>query len=110
MALDILYSKLHATTLAESVLFFPYWRTGEEDHRQWRYHQRQGVGPALVRHRDSLYCSQVPVATSPIGSGITVEHFAPHAPAWGAYPIIRARYRREVAHHQQRRLGSLTLA
>src|SRR5438874_120041 len=110
MALDILCSKLHATMLTKSVFFLLYWRVGKEDHRQRWYHHRQGVGPALVRHRGSLYRPQVPVATAPVGPGITVEHFAPHAPAWGAHPIVRTRYRREVAHHQQRRLGSLPLA
>src|SRR4029453_6109223 len=110
MALDILQSKLHATTLKESVLCRLTWRAGEEDHRQRWYHYRQGVGPALVRHRGRLYRSQVPVAASPVGPGITVERFAPHGPAWSAHPVIRTRYRREVADHQQKRLGSLTLA
>src|SRR5262249_9790048 len=83
---------------------------GEEDHRQWRHHQHQGIGPAVVRHRGGLYRSQVPVAASPVGSGIAVEHFAPHPPAWCSYPIVRTRYWREVADHQQRRVGSLPLA
>src|SRR2546428_11116559 len=96
--------------MTKSMLGVLSWKASEEDYGQWRYHHRQGVGPAVIRHRGSLYRSQVPVATSPIGPGIAVEHFAPHAPAWCSYPIVRTRYRREVADHQQRRLGSLTLA
>src|SRR5262245_41274305 len=110
MALDILCSKLHATMLTELVLCCLSWKTGEEDHRQRRYHQHQGIGLAVIRHRGSLYRSQVPIAASPVGLGIAVEHFAPHAPAGGSYPIVRTRYRREVADHQQRRSGGLTLA
>src|SRR5215510_8611442 len=101
-ALDILWGKLHAIMLVEPRLGLFSWKSGEEEHCQRRYHQRQGVGLAVVRHRGGLHRSQVPIATSPIGSSITVEHFAPHTPVWGSYSIVRTRYRREVAHHQHR--------
>src|SRR5262252_5989110 len=110
MALDISCSKLHATMLTELVLCFLSCKAGEEDHRQWRYHQHQGIRSAVVRYRGGFHRSQIPVAASPVGPGIAVEHFAPHAPTRCSHPIVRTRYRGEVADHQQRCMGSLALA
>ena len=64
----------------------------------------------MVWHRGGLHCPQVAVAAAPVVPGIAIEHFVPHPCAGGSHLIVQTWDRREVANHQQRRLGRLPLA
>src|SRR5207249_11119343 len=50
------------------------------------------------------------MTTPPVVTGITVEHFAPHAFAWCPNPVVVTWHGREVADHQHERLRRLSLA
>src|SRR5438094_6264342 len=46
--------------------------------------------------------SHIPKTLPPISVRITVQDLTPHTTVWHPHPVVQARYRREITHHQHR--------
>src|SRR3954467_13810533 len=82
----------------------------EEKNGQRRKRNGKRLRKVLVGHRRRLAAAVIAQARAAVERRVGIEELAPEAAARHAEAIVVARYRREVAHHQDRRRRFVALA